>query len=149
MVDTFKFRTSHPILPAAAPLSQWTVEERRRAFTSSKEQSKTRRFSSKPYWQATYHVFLPSTFANGSETENMVLTLRRVCHEDPIDLEPEQLTLITPKQRNVPPSSRRLELLHFTKNRRTLIWRVAEQAEFARTGLKNTMSYNSRRTSSS
>ena len=58
MVDILKFHTSHPIFPA----KEKSVEELRKQ-TISKVHSTTRRFSSRPCWQAIYCV-LPIEFVN-------------------------------------------------------------------------------------
>ena len=63
------------------------------------------------------------------DTENLVPTPRRA--EDEINLQPEQLALITQKQRNMP-QARGDSMLPLTENRETLIRTASEQASFSR-----------------
>ena len=62
----------------------------------------------------------------------LVRTLSRSEHEEQIDFDPEQLTLITPKERNMP-QARGDSLLKLTANRETLSRRASENTEFDRT----------------
>ena len=76
--------------------------------TISKVHSKTRRFSSRPFWQPMHFVFTIE-FVSGVIPENQVLSPRTMEDEEQIDFEPEQLTLTTQqKQRDNAISSRRL-----------------------------------------
>ena len=66
------------------------------------------------------------------DTEKLVLAPRRSEEEEQKDVDPEQLTLITQKERNVS-QSRGDSMLKLTANRETLIHRASEQGAFART----------------
>ena len=78
------------------------------AITTSRVHSTTRRLSSRPHWQAIYRAFTIA-FASGLRLNNQVHTPRRAEDEEQIDLEPEQLTLITKKTAKRATSSRRLD----------------------------------------
>ena len=66
------------------------------------------------------------------ETDNQAPTPRTAEDEEQIDLEPEQLTLITQKTTKMP-QARSASLPQLTENRETLIRKASEQAAFART----------------
>ena len=66
------------------------------------------------------------------ETEHLVLTPRRYEEEEEVDLDPEQLTIVTQEERNMA-HARGDSMLKLTGNRKTLIHRASEQAEVART----------------
>ena len=67
------------------------------------------------------------------QTENLVPTPRKSEEEeDEIDLDPEQLTTITQKERNVS-QARGDSMLKFTANRETLIHSASEHPKCART----------------
>ena len=130
MVDIFLCHTSHPIFPATGPPSLGQLRKGRKATTFSKVHSTTRRFSSGACWQAIYCVFTVE-FAIRMTLRNQVLTSRTEKHEDHIDLEPEHLTLLTQKQRNMP-QARGDSLLQLTENHETLIRKASEQASHVR-----------------
>ena len=96
--------------------------------------STTRRFSSRPYWQAVCHVFTIA-FASGMRG----LTARRVEDEEQIDLDLEQLTKITQKKKVS--QARGDSMLQLTENRETVIRKAFEQASFAR-AVENRQFYN-------
>ena len=125
MVDTFKCRTSYPMFPATEPLPLGQLRKGGRKYHFQGT------FSSKPFWQAT-HGASTIAFASGMRLRIRYLQPRRAEDEAHMDREPEQLTLITQKQRNVQ-QSRGDSMQQLTANRETLIRRASEQASFART----------------
>ena len=106
MVDIFKCHTSHRIFPATEPLSL----------------AQLRKGAGKCHFPGTFYnkkIFINSMLAGNLlciynricqwyDTENQVLTPRTAEYEAQIDLEPEQLTLITQKKADHATSSRRL-----------------------------------------
>ena len=64
--------------------------------------------------------------------KKMVLAPRKSEEEKHIDVDPEQLTLISQRGQNMS-QARGDSLLQLTANRETLDHRASEQAEFART----------------
>ena len=91
----------------------WGTEE---AVTISRVHSTTRRFSSRPYWQPISCVFTIE-YASCMRLKNHVFTMRTAGDEEPIDLDREQLSLITQKQRNNATSSRRFAAATHRKSR--------------------------------
>ena len=65
------------------------------------------------------------------DTDDLVFTLRK-SEDQEIDLDPEQLTKITQKERNISPA-RGDSMLRLTTNLETLTHMDCEQAKFART----------------
>ena len=118
-----------PSISSDRTRTAWTLEKTKENITS-KEHTERRRFPSTPCWQATNFVF--TTAFESCETAKSVLAPRRSGEEKEIDFDPEQLTRITQKERNVS-QVRGDSMLKLTANRETLIHRASDQAEFSRT----------------
>ena len=81
--------------------------------------------------QSTFRIY--NRICQWYETAHLVLEPTRSEEEEQIDLEPEQLTLLTQKQLKRATSSRRLCTTNQRQNCETLIRRASELASFART----------------
>ena len=96
MVDLFKCHTSHPIFPATELLSLWQLRNGgsgyhfQGTFDNKKILIKT--------LLATNFLCIFNRICQLYETQNHVLTMRTAGDEEPIDLDPEQLSLITQKR---------------------------------------------------
>ena len=75
----------------------WTIDEEE--ITTCKAQIRARRLSSIPHWQATYNVFTLA-FAGGVIPKMSTPSPRR-SKEEQIDLDPEQLTIISQRERHM------------------------------------------------
>ena len=115
MVDLFKRHTSRPIFPATEPLS---LGQLRNGGSGYHFQGT---FDNKTILiktiLATNFLRIYNRTRQWYETQNQVPTLRTAGDEEPIDLDPEQLSLITQKQRNNATSSRRLAATTHRKSR--------------------------------
>ena len=89
-----------PDISSDRAIIAWTAEERRNILRFPRQIRKKKRFPSIPYWQATCCVFAFENF-QWYHTENLVPTPKRSEEEEEIDLDPEQLTVITQKERNM------------------------------------------------
>ena len=87
-------------------------------MTMSEVLSTTKSFSSIPYWQAIYDV-IHNRICQWYEIENQIPTPRTAEDEEQIDLEPDQLTLITQQQRTM--TQARGDSLLPTENHETMI----------------------------
>ena len=108
-------------------LNSWRNEE---ATATSKVDSTTRRFSSRPQLTGNERCIYNRT-CHWYETENQVPTPRTAEDEEQIDLEPEQLTWISQKQQTLP-RARGDSLQQITENHETLIRKASQQAACAR-----------------
>ena len=117
---SWHIQVSHfpPDIPATEPLSLGRLR-----FPRYFEQPR-------PSWQAMYCSFT-KRICQWHEIENQILTRRTGVDEEQIDLEPEQLTLITQKQQ--PLTQARGDSVQLTENHGTMIRRASEQAACART----------------
>ena len=120
MVDRRTRHISHPIFPSTEPLSLGQLRKGERIYTLQGYIRKREGFSSRPCWQAIYYV---STLGSDSGMRLKIWHSGRC--KSKIDLEPEQLTWITQKQRNVP-RARGDSLLQLTE-------RACEHPSLART----------------
>ena len=115
MVDLFKCHTSRPIFPATEPLS---LGQLRNGGSGYHFQGT---FDNKTILiktiLATSFLRIYNRTRQWYETQNQVPTLRTAGDEEPIDLDPEQLSLITQKQRNDATNSRRLAATTHRKSR--------------------------------
>ena len=100
-------------------------------IATSKAHVRTRTFSPRPYGHTPYCAFT-FVFASGIIPKISYLHREDWRKKQEIDLDQEQLTTITQKERNMS-QARGDSMLNLTANRETLIHKASEQAEFART----------------
>ena len=126
MVDIFMCHTSHPTFPAGESLSRGQLTKGWRNYHSqSTFENKKLLIETK---MASNLLCMHNRICQRYETEP---TPREANNEEQIDLEPQQLTVITQKQRNVP-QARGDSVRNVTENRETLIRRASEQASLVR-----------------
>ena len=121
--DIFKCHSSHPIFPATVRKGGSNYY-----FNSSSEKNKILIKTI----LGSHLLCVYDRSCQWYETENLAQTPRSAEDKEQIDLEPEQFTLISQKQLNVP-QARDDSMQRLTENRETLIRRASEQAAFART----------------
>ena len=107
-----------PISPATEPLSLGQLEKGG-SNIHFQDIFESKRAFPRTYWQAIYIVFTIEC-ASGMRLRNQILRPRTAEDEEQIDLEPEQLTLITQKTASNDTSSRRLGDTHKLPNRQYL-----------------------------
>ena len=90
MVDMFQVSQYTFRISSDRTTIAWEVEEIKNKLPLPRHNLRTRRFSSIPYWQATFCVFT-TAFASGMISKILVLTPRRMEKEEQIDLDPEEL----------------------------------------------------------